>query len=247
MSETLVHRGDLVGHGNWVTAIATSPETPDAIVTASRGTCAADERMGARADGPGGRLDLPRWGDSPRTHRLAPLPAAAARRCAPIGPKRWGCARSGGGDGWRRAARQRPRRAGTPACETGAFTKTTAGGPRIGGWARPLAHTDKTLIVWSLTREEGTYGIPRKRLHGYAQRLAPAGVGPTGGAAGPGLTLVAWHPVGLAAVAEPQPQPLCAGCGDLVGRPVRPLGVVGYAAARVRGATTLRRRRRSAR
>lgn len=36
MAETLVYKGSLVGHSGAVTAIATSPELPDAIVTASR-------------------------------------------------------------------------------------------------------------------------------------------------------------------------------------------------------------------
>jgi guanine nucleotide-binding protein subunit beta-2-like 1 protein len=35
-SESLILRATLKGHGNWVTAIATSPETPDTIVSASR-------------------------------------------------------------------------------------------------------------------------------------------------------------------------------------------------------------------
>lgn len=36
MSESLVFKGTLEGHGGWVTAIATSPENPDMILTASR-------------------------------------------------------------------------------------------------------------------------------------------------------------------------------------------------------------------
>ena len=36
MAESLVYKGSLVGHAGSVTAIATSPELPDAIVTASR-------------------------------------------------------------------------------------------------------------------------------------------------------------------------------------------------------------------
>jgi hypothetical protein len=35
--ETLALRGTLKGHSGWVTAIATSPETPDTILSASRG------------------------------------------------------------------------------------------------------------------------------------------------------------------------------------------------------------------
>ncbi|KAH6597274.1 hypothetical protein BASA50_004625 [Batrachochytrium salamandrivorans] len=36
MADTLVLRGTLKGHSNWVTAIATSPESPDTILSASR-------------------------------------------------------------------------------------------------------------------------------------------------------------------------------------------------------------------
>ncbi|XJO75226.1 hypothetical protein BDV3_005936 [Batrachochytrium dendrobatidis] len=36
MADTLVLRGTLKGHTNWVTAIATSPESPDTILSASR-------------------------------------------------------------------------------------------------------------------------------------------------------------------------------------------------------------------
>lgn len=36
MAETLMLRGTLKGHGNWVTAIATTPEAPDMILSASR-------------------------------------------------------------------------------------------------------------------------------------------------------------------------------------------------------------------
>lgn len=36
-SETLVYKGSLVGHKGWVTAIATSQENPDLLLTASRG------------------------------------------------------------------------------------------------------------------------------------------------------------------------------------------------------------------
>mmetsp|Transcript_21828 Transcript_21828/g.36518 ORF Transcript_21828/g.36518 Transcript_21828/m.36518 type:complete len:317 (+) Transcript_21828:74-1024(+) len=36
MGEQLKHRGTLVGHGGWVTAIATTPEDPTMILTASR-------------------------------------------------------------------------------------------------------------------------------------------------------------------------------------------------------------------
>jgi hypothetical protein len=36
MGETLKLRGELVGHGGWITAIATTPENPTMILTASR-------------------------------------------------------------------------------------------------------------------------------------------------------------------------------------------------------------------
>lgn len=37
MAETLAFKGTLAGHSNWITAIATSSENPDMILTASRG------------------------------------------------------------------------------------------------------------------------------------------------------------------------------------------------------------------
>ncbi|SRR6266478_6312433 len=37
MAESLRFLGSLTGHSGWVTAIATSSETPDVILTASRG------------------------------------------------------------------------------------------------------------------------------------------------------------------------------------------------------------------
>lgn len=27
---------------------------------------------------------------------------------------------------------------------------------------------DKTLIIWNLTRDEGTYGYPKRSLHGHS-------------------------------------------------------------------------------
>lgn len=36
MGEQLKLRGTLTGHGSWVTAIATTPEDPNMILTASR-------------------------------------------------------------------------------------------------------------------------------------------------------------------------------------------------------------------
>lgn len=36
MGETLTLRGTLVGHGGWVTAIATTPEDPNMILSSSR-------------------------------------------------------------------------------------------------------------------------------------------------------------------------------------------------------------------
>jgi hypothetical protein len=43
MSESLVYKGSLEGHGGWVTAIATSSENPDMILTASRGASSGVE------------------------------------------------------------------------------------------------------------------------------------------------------------------------------------------------------------
>lgn len=37
MGEPLAYKGSLAGHAGWVTAIATSSENPDMILTASRG------------------------------------------------------------------------------------------------------------------------------------------------------------------------------------------------------------------
>lgn len=37
MGEPLVFKGSLAGHSGWVTAIATSSENPDMILTSSRG------------------------------------------------------------------------------------------------------------------------------------------------------------------------------------------------------------------
>jgi guanine nucleotide-binding protein subunit beta-2-like 1 protein len=37
MSETLTFRGNLKGHSNWVTAIATSLENDQMVISASRG------------------------------------------------------------------------------------------------------------------------------------------------------------------------------------------------------------------
>ena len=37
--ESLRYLGSMAGHKGWITAIATSSENPDMILTASRGTC----------------------------------------------------------------------------------------------------------------------------------------------------------------------------------------------------------------
>ena len=37
MSEQFAFIGKLVGHGGWVTQIASTPQSPDMILTASRG------------------------------------------------------------------------------------------------------------------------------------------------------------------------------------------------------------------
>ncbi len=39
MSEQMTLRGTLQGHGGWVTQIATTPQYPDMILSASRGEC----------------------------------------------------------------------------------------------------------------------------------------------------------------------------------------------------------------
>ena len=41
--------------------------------------------------------------------------------------------------------------------------------------------TDKTLIVWTITRDESNFGIPRKSLHGcvpFGSPLSPPALGP---------------------------------------------------------------------
>ena len=38
MTEQMTLRGTLQGHGGWVTQIATTPQFPDIILSASRGT-----------------------------------------------------------------------------------------------------------------------------------------------------------------------------------------------------------------
>ena len=39
MAEQITYVGELKGHSGWVTAIATSIEAPDTVLSASRGTC----------------------------------------------------------------------------------------------------------------------------------------------------------------------------------------------------------------
>jgi hypothetical protein len=51
MSESLVYKGSLEGHGGWVTAIATSSENPDMILTASRGAFSGVEMECNRGKG----------------------------------------------------------------------------------------------------------------------------------------------------------------------------------------------------
>lgn len=48
MGEPLVFKGSLAGHAGWVTAIATSSENPDMILTASRGAYGRDENAGTK-------------------------------------------------------------------------------------------------------------------------------------------------------------------------------------------------------
>ena len=52
MSEPLMFKGTLAGHSGWVTAIATSPENPDMILTASRGEFEAFPRKYGRYTDP---------------------------------------------------------------------------------------------------------------------------------------------------------------------------------------------------
>ena len=93
MPDSLVFKGTLQGHGGWVTAIATSPENPDMILTASRG-----KFMFASLD------EL-----SSLTNRICNMQS-----------------------------------------ERG-LTNTT----------------DKTIIVWQLTRDDSSFGFPKKILHGH--------------------------------------------------------------------------------
>ena len=83
MGEPLAYKGSLTGHTGWVTAIATSSETPDVILTASRG-------------------------------QSTNLPPSHTR-----------CSLADGED------------------------------------------TDKTVIAWQLTHEDGAFGFPKKILHGH--------------------------------------------------------------------------------
>lgn len=50
MSEPLVYKGSLAGHSGWITAIATSPENPDMILTASRGEWGFPRRVSRRRE-----------------------------------------------------------------------------------------------------------------------------------------------------------------------------------------------------
>ncbi|KAL1404513.1 hypothetical protein pipiens_018850, partial [Culex pipiens pipiens] len=35
-----------------------------------------------------------------------------------------------------------------------------------------LSSRDKTLIVWKLTRDDASYGIPQKRLYGHSHFIS---------------------------------------------------------------------------
>ena len=48
MSESMSLRGTLTGHNGWVTQIATTPEEPDMVLSASRGTSQHRLREGGR-------------------------------------------------------------------------------------------------------------------------------------------------------------------------------------------------------
>jgi guanine nucleotide-binding protein subunit beta-2-like 1 protein len=52
-TEQIVLRGEMNGHGNWVTAIATTPENPDMILTASRDKTVVVWRLTRDEDGYG--------------------------------------------------------------------------------------------------------------------------------------------------------------------------------------------------
>lgn len=36
----------------------------------------------------------------------------------------------------------------------------------------PISISDKTLIVWKLTRDETNYGVPQKRLYGHSHFIS---------------------------------------------------------------------------
>ena len=50
MSESIVLRGEMKGHSGWVTAIATTPENPDMILTASRDKTVINWRLTREED-----------------------------------------------------------------------------------------------------------------------------------------------------------------------------------------------------
>ena len=52
-TEQIVLRGEMKGHGNWVTSIATTPENPDMILTASRDKTVIVWRLTRDEDGYG--------------------------------------------------------------------------------------------------------------------------------------------------------------------------------------------------
>ena len=52
-TEQIVLRGEMKGHGNWVTSIATTPENPDMILTASRDKTVIMWRLTRDEDGYG--------------------------------------------------------------------------------------------------------------------------------------------------------------------------------------------------
>lgn len=88
MSESLVLKGTLEGHGGWVTAIATSAENPDVILSSSRGMSSLmTSLVYAVADlaSPSSfrRQEHHRLAAHPRRHLLR-LPQEGPSSCSPL-------------------------------------------------------------------------------------------------------------------------------------------------------------------
>ena len=161
MSETLVHRGDLVGHGNWVTAIATSSETPDSIVSASRGT--QDGRL--RTDEDERMVEDERMDEDGGWTRLHPCPILCLRPSAAV----------------RIRIRIRAYALSATPLPCPPLPPARTRSDSAGRSHRNRLLTDKTLIVWTITRDESNFGIPRKSLHGcvpFGSPPSPPALGP---------------------------------------------------------------------